>query len=62
MVVLCVAIANFYIWFVVYSTYKSLETKKGLMHEVHCVKKKYAVPAMEVPKVMSVSAKKPFEV
>lgn len=62
MVVFCVVLANFYIWFVVYSTYKSLETKKGLMHEVHGVKKKYAVPALEVPKVIPISAKKPFEV
>ncbi|EFN81979.1 uncharacterized protein LOC105185549 [Harpegnathos saltator] len=61
--VFCVVLMNFYIWFVVYSTYKSLETKKGLMHEVHCVKKKYAVPAMEVPKLIpTMSAKKPFEV
>ncbi|XP_014472543.1 PREDICTED: uncharacterized protein LOC106743328 [Dinoponera quadriceps] len=62
MIVLCVVVANFYIWFVVYSTYKSLETKRGLMHEVHCVKKKYAVPALEMSKVIPTSAKKPFEV
>ncbi|XP_032689073.1 uncharacterized protein LOC116852635 [Odontomachus brunneus] len=53
---------DFYIWFVVYSTYKKLETKKGLLHEVHCVKKKCAMPAFEVPKMIPISAKKPFEV
>lgn len=61
-IVFCVAVANFYIWFVVYSTYKSLETKKGITHEVHCVKKKYAVPAIEVPKAIPISTRKPFEV
>lgn len=28
-----------YIWFVVYSTYKSAETKGVLIHEIHSVKK-----------------------
>ncbi|XP_012226687.1 uncharacterized protein [Linepithema humile] len=55
-------ILNFYIWFVVYSTYKSLETKKGLVHEVHSVKKKYAVPVpLEVPKGIQVIGNKPYE-
>lgn len=55
-------IMSFYVWFVVYSTYKSLETKKGLTHEVHTMKKKYAVPVpLEVPKAIQVSANKPYE-
>lgn len=53
---------NFYIWFVVYSTYKSFEMKKGLMHEVHSVKKKYVVPVPpEVPNGIQVIANKPCE-
>ncbi|XP_020292056.1 uncharacterized protein LOC109858829 [Pseudomyrmex gracilis] len=55
-------ITSFYIWFVVYSTYKSLETKKGLMHEMHSVKKKYAVSVpLEVPKEIQISANKAYE-
>lgn len=55
-------IMSFYVWFVVYSTYKSLETKKGLTHEVHSMKKKYAVPvSLEVPKAIQVSVNKPYE-
>lgn len=53
---------SIYIWFVVYSTYKSLETKKGLTHEVHSTKKKYAMPvSLEVPKVIQVSVNKPYK-
>ncbi|XP_046434570.1 uncharacterized protein LOC124186707 [Neodiprion fabricii] len=41
--VLFITIVNFYIWFVVYSTYKTLEGKnKGLTHEVYFFKKQNA--------------------
>lgn len=60
-IVLLFVITSSYLWFVVYSTYKSLELKKGLMHEVHTVKK-YALPIAEGPKMCRVSATKPYEV
>ncbi|EGI67915.1 hypothetical protein ALC56_10126 [Trachymyrmex septentrionalis] len=63
LIVFFLIIASFYVWFVVYSTYKSLETKKGLTHEVHIMKKKYAVPVpLEVPKAVQISVNKPYEI
>lgn len=54
-------IMSCYIWFVVYSAYKTLEAKKGLTHEVHSIKKKYAVPVPPVPKAIQVSVNKPYK-
>ncbi|XP_076632135.1 uncharacterized protein LOC143347109 isoform X2 [Colletes latitarsis] len=59
-----------YLWFVVYSTYKSLETKKGLTHVLHGVKKqpiasmpfKSPVPVVQISKAVQTCANKPFEV
>ncbi|XP_033212671.1 uncharacterized protein LOC117170191 [Belonocnema kinseyi] len=42
--VLFCATVCMYMWLVVYSTYKSLEIKKGIIHEVHEAKIKYALP------------------
>lgn len=60
-VVLFLVIMLSYTWFVVYSTYKSLEIKKGLTHEVHSAKK-YALPVSEGRKPSQVPANKPYEV
>ncbi|XP_020711384.1 uncharacterized protein LOC105691925 [Athalia rosae] len=59
--VLFITIVNFYEWFVVYSTYKTLESKKGLTHEVYFVKKQYAVPVVENTKSQS-NVPQPFDV
>ncbi|XP_033206698.1 uncharacterized protein LOC117231455 isoform X1 [Bombus vosnesenskii] len=61
-IVLLVAISNSYVWLVVYSAYKSLETKKGLTHVLHGVKKKPAVPVVKKSKAVKAGANKPFEV
>ncbi|XP_012242666.1 uncharacterized protein LOC100740322 isoform X1 [Bombus impatiens] len=61
-IVLLVAISNSYVWLVVYSAYKSLETKKGLTHVLHGVKKKSAVPVVKKSKAVKAGANKPFEV
>ncbi|XP_015608097.1 uncharacterized protein LOC107273942 isoform X2 [Cephus cinctus] len=50
-----------YLWFVVYSTYKSLEIKKGLTHEIHDPKKRPATPLPENSKLRA-SGTQPFEV
>lgn len=62
MIVLFLVTTSSYVWFVVYSTYKSLETKKGLTHVLHCTKKKSVIPAVQKPKVVQAQADKPFEV
>ncbi|KOC62339.1 hypothetical protein WH47_05322 [Habropoda laboriosa] len=62
MIVLILVITSSYVWFVVYSTYKSLETKKGLTHILHGTKKKPAVPVVQKPKAVQAHANKPFEV
>ena len=42
MIVAIVALVCFYMWLVVYSTYRYLEIKKGVIHEVHAIaSKKY---------------------
>ncbi|XP_012168826.1 uncharacterized protein LOC126917474 isoform X1 [Bombus affinis] len=61
-IVLLVAISNSYVWLVVYSAYKSLETKKGLTHVLHGVKKKPVVPVVKKSKAVKADANKPFEV
>ncbi|CAK9828182.1 hypothetical protein ANTRET_LOCUS5753 [Anthophora retusa] len=62
MIVLFLVITSSYEWFVVYSTYKSLETKKGLTHILHGTKKKPVVSVVQKPKVVQAHANKPFEV
>lgn len=62
MVVLFLVITSSYVWFVVYSTYKSLEMKKGLTHVLHGVKKKPVVPVAQKSKIVQSRANKPFEV
>ncbi|XP_066583105.1 uncharacterized protein [Prorops nasuta] len=59
-IVLVLIIISFYVWFVVYSTYKSLETKKGMVHKVYDIKKKPI--AAGISKVSQISANKPFDV
>ncbi|XP_043497669.1 uncharacterized protein LOC122521210 [Polistes fuscatus] len=61
-IVLLFVITSSYLWFVVYSTYKSLEIKKGLTHEVHSVNKKDPLPIAEGSKSFHVAANKPYEV
>ena len=61
MIVLFLVITSSYVWFVVYSTYKSLETKKGLTHILHGVKKKPVVPGFK-SKAVQADANKPYEV
>ncbi|XP_068965864.1 uncharacterized protein [Bombus flavifrons] len=61
-IVLLVAISNSYVWLVVYSAYKSLETKKGLTHVLHGVKKKPVDPVVKKSKAVKADANKPFEV
>ncbi|KAG7210581.1 hypothetical protein KM043_012099 [Ampulex compressa] len=62
-IVIFVVIASLYVWFVVYSTYKSLETKKGLTHILHGVKKKQPLPIAQGPaKCAPTYANKPYEV
>lgn len=61
-IVLLFIITSSYIWFVVYSTYKSLEIKKGLTHEVYNFKK-YALEIVPQPtKSFHVSATMPYDV
>ncbi|CAL7940767.1 uncharacterized protein LOC143430163 isoform X1 [Xylocopa sonorina] len=62
MIVLFLVVISSYVWFVVYSTYKSLETKKGLTHILHGVKKKPVIPVMQKPKAVPAYANQPFEV
>lgn len=62
MIVLFLVITSSYVWFVVYSTYKSLETKKGLTHVLHGVKKKSVVPVVQKSKAVQADANKPYEV
>lgn len=61
-IVLFLVITSAYVWFVVYSTYKSLETKAGLTHILHGVKKKPTVPVMQTPKAVPAYSNKPYEV
>lgn len=62
MIVLSVIIISSYVWFVVYSTYKRLEAKKGLTHTLHGVKKKPVVPVVQKSKAVQTCANKPFVV
>ncbi|OAD52658.1 hypothetical protein WN48_00589 [Eufriesea mexicana] len=62
MIALIFIITSSYVWFVVYSTYKNFETKKGLTHVLHGVKKKPVVPVVQKSKAVQVDANKPFEV
>ncbi|XP_014610947.1 PREDICTED: uncharacterized protein LOC106790505 [Polistes canadensis] len=61
-IVLLFVITFSYLWFVVYSTYKGLEIKKGLTHEVHSVNKKDPLSIAEGSKSFHVTANKPNEV
>ncbi|XP_033334474.1 uncharacterized protein LOC117225215 [Megalopta genalis] len=61
-IVLFLIITSCYVWFVVYSTYKSLETKIGLTHILHGVKKKPLVPVVQKSKINQPRANKPYEV
>lgn len=60
--VLLLTIINFYTWFVVYSTYKTLEGKKGLTHEVYFVKKQYASPPIIENTKLQNNVPQPFDV
>ncbi|KAL2740691.1 uncharacterized protein V1478_000832 [Vespula squamosa] len=58
-IVLLFVITSSYLWFVVYSTYRSFEVKKGLTHEVHSVKKP---PVPQITKSFHISATMPYDV
>lgn len=60
--VLFITMVNFYIWFVVYSNYKTLEGKKGLTHEVYFVKKQYAPPTVIENTKLQSNGPQPFDV
>ncbi|XP_053981788.1 uncharacterized protein LOC128887207 [Hylaeus anthracinus] len=69
MFILWLIFSSSYVWFVVYSAYKSLETKKGLTHILHGVKKKTPpisskspVPVIQISKAVQTCANKPSEV
>ncbi|XP_076648530.1 uncharacterized protein LOC143356590 [Halictus rubicundus] len=62
LIVLFFVITSSYVWFVVYSTYKSLETKIGLTHILHGVKIKPMVPSVQKSKTNPPRANKPYEV
>ncbi|KYN05727.1 PREDICTED: uncharacterized protein LOC108771413 [Cyphomyrmex costatus] len=63
LIIFSLIVISFYLWFVVYSTYKNLETKKGLKHEVHTVKKKYALPTtLDVSKSVQIVINTPYEI
>ncbi|XP_006624923.1 uncharacterized protein LOC102671596 [Apis dorsata] len=61
-IVLFLVITSSYVWFVVYSSYKSLETKKGLTHVLHDMKKNPVIPVVQKSKAIQADANKPFEV
>jgi hypothetical protein len=65
LLVLTLALICFYMWLVVYSTYRYLEIKKGVIHEVHTVnEKKYLRPATESkkPQRQHVALPQPYDV
>lgn len=62
MIGLTLVITNTYVWFVVYSAYKSLEMRKRLNHILHHVNKKPVVTVMQKPKAVPAYTNEPFEV
>lgn len=67
MLVLTLAMLCLYMWLVVYSTYRFLEIKKGIIHEVHTVsvKRYMRAPTMETmrkPQRQHIALPQPYEV
>ncbi|XP_011498303.1 PREDICTED: uncharacterized protein LOC105362540 [Ceratosolen solmsi marchali] len=65
LLVLTLALVCLYMWLVVYSTYRYLEIKKGVIHEVHTVnEKKYMRPTTEnkKPQRQHVALPQPYDV